>query len=496
MSGLLGAISMILSATVVNVAVPSIMGSYGIGQTIAQWASTSFITTMVVSQLLSPWIVTAMGQRHAYAMTLVVFAIGGGVCTLSPNMDILIMGRILQGFAAGVLQPMVLSTIVAVFPPDRRGFAVSLYGMGVTLAPSFGPILGGYTLDSLTWRHIFLVPLPIAFVAFLLGLSFLPQERRKGPLPPFDFTGVSLVATFCLCIMTGLANGQRWGWHSNEVVALLTGGILAGVLFLYTQARSKSPILDVTLFKNPMFASAMVIAFLFGAGNFSTNYAIPVFTQAVQGFTATSAGLVIVPAGLLLFLVTPISGRLGDRLPAHYPILTGVLLFALSSYLMSTSDVNTAFLFMALYTMLSRLSLGLVMPNMGASALRAVPDHRLNNGAATYNFIRQLGGAFGTLTFVVVTEQRTAFHADALAATQTSGNPLSSEFIAKVGSLLSESGVPPAHEVAGALDFLGKVVYAQARTAGFQDGFMVISLVFLCALIPAWVLRNSTKKRI
>jgi EmrB/QacA subfamily drug resistance transporter len=495
LSGLLGAVSMILAATVVNVAVPSIMGAFGIGQTIAQWASTAFITTMVASQLLSVWVVAHLGQRTTYAMTLIVFALGGVVCTIAPNIDTLIAGRLMQGFAAGVVQPLVLSTIVSVFPVEKRGFAVSMYSVGVTLAPSFGPVVGGLTLDALTWRHIFLVPLPLAFIAFLLGLSFMPQEKHKGPLPRLDWTGLALVSTFCVCVMSGLANGQRWGWHSNEIVALLIGGVAAGVVFLWHQMRSDNPMLDVGLFKNPAFAAAMMIAFLFGAGNFSTNYAIPVFTQAVQGFTATAAGMVLVPAGVILFLITPISGRVSDRLPAHYPIFSGIVIFAIATWFISHSDVNTAFLVMVLYTMLSRVALGLVMPNMGATALRTVPEDKINAGAATYNFVRQLGGAFGTLVFVVITEQRTAFHADALAATQTSDNPLSREFLSTVGRVLGESGVPDTQQIAGALNFLSKVIHAQAMTLGFQDSFMIVAVVFLLALIPAWVLGRATNNR-
>ena len=428
---------MILSATVVNVAVPSIMGAYGIDQTIAQWASTAFITTMVASQLMSVWVVAHMGQRNAYAMTLVLFAAGGFVCTVAPNMDTLIVGRIMQGISAGVVQPLVLSTIISVFPMERRGFAVSMYSVGVTLAPSFGPVVGGAILDALTWR--------------------------------------------------------RWGWHSNEVLALLVGGTAAGVVFLWHQTHSKNPMLDVNLFKDPSFASAMVIAFLFGAGNFATNYAIPVFTQQVQGFTATAAGMVLVPAGIFLFLITPLAGRLNDHVSPRYPITAGVLIFVVAAYFIAKSDVNTAFLVMALFTVLSRLAIGLVMPAMGAAAIRAVPEHKINAGAATYNFVRQLGGAFGTLVFVVITEQRTAFHADAMAATQTSGNPLSREFIEKVGRMLGESGLPDAQQTAGALNFLSKVIHAQATTLGFQDAFIVSAVVFSTALIPAWILGRTTK---
>ena len=138
-AGLTGAIAMILSATIVNVAVPSIMGAFGVGQDVAQWAATAFLATMVASQLLNAWMVQALGQRIAYGLTLGIFVIGSFVCALSTSIDVLIAGRIMQGFSAGVIQPLVLATMVAVFPYNRRGFAVGMYGLGVTLAPSFGP---------------------------------------------------------------------------------------------------------------------------------------------------------------------------------------------------------------------------------------------------------------------------------------------------------------------------------------------------------------------
>ena len=192
-AGLTGAIAMILSATIVNVAVPSIMGAYGIGQDVAQWAETAFLSTMVASQLLNTWVVRALGQRLAYAMTLIIFVAGAFVCAFSPNIDILIIGRIMQGFSAGIIQPLVLATMVAVFPRNRRGFAVGMYGLGVTMAPSFGPLVGGLTIDFLTWRHAFLMPLPLVLFAFVGGLIFMPGKKFERRLPPFNWIGFILL---------------------------------------------------------------------------------------------------------------------------------------------------------------------------------------------------------------------------------------------------------------------------------------------------------------
>lgn len=494
-AGLSGAIGVVLSATVVNVGVPSIMGAFGIGQNIAQWAATAFLATMVASQLLNTWVVRTLGQRGAYSLTLIVFTIGTFISALAPGIEVLIIGRILQGFAAGVILPMVLATMVSVFPVEKRGLAVGIYGMAVTMAPSFGPIVGGITIDALTWRHIFFVPMPLIFVAFILGTIYMPGKSADDPPPPkIDWSGLFLMVIALFSLMTGLANGQRWGWETSEIMMLLSIGIGASVLFVVVQLKSKNPLLDLTLFRNSTFSAAMFIAFLFGAGNFATNYAIPVFVQTIQGYSATLAGLVLVPAGLLLILMSPLTGRLADGMPAHIPITIGVIVFSVASYFMVDSDVNTAFWSLALLTVLSRIGIGLVMPNMGAAAMRPIPTEKLNAGAGAYNFIRQLGGSFGVLFYVVVTEQRTAFHADALSATQTSGNQLSLDLMDKVARLLQESGIPDAMQDAVALDFLSQVIQAQASTFGFQDGFMTVALVFLCALVPAWMLRRAAKQ--
>ncbi|MEE8351182.1 MAG: DHA2 family efflux MFS transporter permease subunit [Rhodospirillales bacterium] len=490
-AGLLGAMAMILSATMVNVAVPSIMGAFGVGQDLAQWASTAFLATMVASQLLNAWLVSAFGQRFTFNLTLVVFTLGAVVSSLSPNIEVLIIGRIMQGFSAGVIQPLVMATIISVFPPDRRGFTMGLYGMGVTLAPSFGPLVGGITIDLITWRHIFLAPLPLIAISFAMGSVLMPSKKLSLRLPEFDWTGFFLLSTALICLMAGVGNGQRWGWESDGIFWLLGIGLISAIGFIYAQSRTASPLLNLSLYLKPRFAAAMVIAFIFGAGNFASNYVIPVFAQTVQGFSATAAGLVLMPAGLLLVLMIPFSGRLADRVPEQYPIMVGVSVFALAAFLFAGSDTNTPFFMMALFAIGSRLGLGLVMPNMGSVAMKSIPMDQLNQAAGAYNFTRQLGGAFGVNAVVVVIERRTAFHADAMATTQTSANSFSSELMEKVERLLSESGVPEALHQSGALEYLQTVIQAQAWTIGFQESFLVISMVFVAALVPAWLLRST-----
>ena len=493
-AGLTGAVAMILSATIVNVAVPSIMGAYGIGQDVAQWAATAFLSMMVVSQLLNSWVVSAMGQRSAYTMTLCVFILGTFVCTFSPNIDILIIGRMMQGFSAGIIQPLVLAVMVAVFPKNKRGFAVGVYGLGVTMAPSFGPLVGGITIDLLTWRHSFLMPLPLVAVALVGGLIFMPSKKLERRLPPFDFWGFCLICISLVLIMRAIGNGHRWGWGSDLTLITGTAGVVAFLLFIRSQMKSKAPLLDPTLFLDPKFAAAMAIGFAFGAGNFATNYAIPVFVQTIQNFSPTESGLVLVPAGLFLCALIPLSGRLADSVPPHIPITAGCIIMATSTYLISYSDVNTTFWMIAWLTVMSRLALGLVMPNLGGAAMRSISTEKLNAAAGAYNFVRQSGGAFGVNITASLIEYRSAQHADWLTTTQTSANSLTREFLQQVRDLLQAGGLKDIALEWGAVDYLGQTIYAQARTYGFQETFVIVSVAFIIAIIPSMLLARSSKK--
>ena len=484
--------TMVLSATMVNVAIPSIMGAFGVGQDIAQWTATAFLATMVASQLLNAWMVQSFGQRFIFLGCLIIFTIGAVVCASSPNIEVLIVGRILQGFAAGIIQPLVLATIVAVFPKNRRGFAVGMYGMGVTLAPSFGPWVGGLAIDAFTWRHIFLAVGPLILIAFLMGLFFMPNKEADNKIARFDWLGYVLVATAVSCMISVIGNGQRWGWASDKTSIFIILGIVATVAFIYSQIKSENPILDPSLFLDARFTSVMLIAFAFGAGNFATNYSIPLFVQTIQGYTPTRAGLILVPAGILLITLIPLSGRLSDHMPSHQPIIFGCLIFLIAAYLMSNADVNTPFWTMAIYALLSRGAIGLVMPNMGKVAMSAVSSENLNKAAGTYNFIRQMGGATGVAITALAIEVQTAYHMDHLVSSQVISGHSSREALDKIAEVLRTGGFYDSAEQSGAIQYLTEIVYSQARTLGFQDSFFLISLTFFIALIPAFLLRQST----
>ncbi len=488
-----GAIAMVLSSTLANVAVPTVMGAFGVGQDQAQWLATGFVAMMVASQLLSAWFVRAFGVRGAFVVINGVFFIGTASAFFGTSFEMVVLGRVLQGFSTGVVMPMVMALTITQFPPNRRGMAMSIFGTGIQIAPMLGPMIGGLVIDTIGWREIFLVPIPICVIAVLLGMAYLPGREQQTVPPKFDWISyVLLVATLASLLFAG-ANGQRFGWTSGTILTLALTGLTTGGAFVWMQLRSAAPLLDFSLFKIPQFASAVIVAFVFGFGNFSANYLVPVTVQHVQGFTPFLSGLLLVPAGILVISATPLFGRMADIFPAHRMVILGLCLFALGNYFISQSNVNTSFLSLALLIIVARFGMAVIIPSLDSSALRALSAEQLHRGSGALNFIRQLGGSCGVTVLVVFIERRTQFHADAMAATQTA-NSTSLELLSSVRALLAEAGVSDNLLAPGALYYLGKMIVAQASARGFNDGFLIIALVFALAVIPAWNLGKARRR--
>ncbi len=486
-AGMTASFTMVMSSTIVNVATPDVMGAFGIGLDQAQLMATAFNITMVTSQLLSAWLVAALGQRGAFMLMAVVFAVGSITAAVSQDFSMLVVGRILQGSASGVIQPLVMVVAFEVFPASRRGYAMALYSMGVFMAVAVGPIFGGIFIDLFHWRYIFWAPLPVIAIAAAMGWVFIPSvpstDRR-----PFDWPGYLLLLVSVYCLITGITNGAREGWTSGYIVTLFTTGIITGALMVATQLRDRAALIDVTLFRNRRFAMVAIIAFVFGIGNFGVGYAVPVFTQLIQGLTPLDAALVMLPSALLIVTTLPLTGRLADTVPAHWGIIAGLCLFAAGTAPMAGADVNTpVFTIMALF-IVSRMGMSFTNPFIMNTALQALPQDKLSAGGGTINFCRQLGGSLGLAAWVVFVETRTQMHSEALTATQSAGNETTRTLVQEVERLLGEAGLPAEQQASGALFYLGEVIQAQASTLGFQDGFLLLVAFFLAAMIPAWLL--------
>ncbi|MCH9675286.1 MAG: DHA2 family efflux MFS transporter permease subunit [Gammaproteobacteria bacterium] len=485
----------IFTGSMTNVAIPHVMGAFGVGQTQAQFLSTTFLAMNVTGLLASSWAIAKVGQRQTFVLVMSVFAGASVLCFVAPSLEVMIFGRALQGLAGGLLQPLVMMVLFQVFPMDKRGLAMGMFSMGVTVALGLGPSVGGVAIDAFDWRAIFLLPLPACGLAIVLGILFLPAEEHKTSAGTFDLLGFVLINGFVLGWFTLLGNGHRWGWTSDELVMLAAFTAACGACFVYSQQRPKGSLLDLTLFKNGPFVIALACAFFFAFGNFATVYSFSIFGQLVQGFSPTVAGSMLLPGSIFAAFVLPLTGQASDKLPTPMVMMLGLMIIAASTAMLIGADANTAFWYVAISLLIGRVGSAFANPAINTSAIGALSPQKLRQGAGVANLSLMFGGSTGISVYVIVLEYRTEFHAAHLGVTQTAANNTTVEMLRMVAGQLSQAGLTEAVQHGVAVSYLDQVVTAQATMLAFQDGFFLLTMVALGPLLPAVFLLRRRANR-
>lgn len=489
-TAILGVVAMLLNATMINVAIPVLMGAFGVGQDTVHWLATGYIAAMMVGMLLNDWFVRSFGMRTTYLGAMAIFTVGAIMGGFSTNIDFMIAARLLQGSGAGLVQPLSMVLMYQIFPAHQRGKAMGLFGLGVVVAPTMGPLMGGVLLDAFNWHYVYFASVPVAALGSVLAWLFMPWRVGNDPKPRFDWTGLALLIIFVCTLLIGLSSGQREGWHSTIIAVYFSVCISSFFAFLWWEWRTPEPILQLRLFLNREFAAAAVVRMALGAGLYGTTYLIPLFVQTVQNYSPTRSGLLMVPAGLTMMILMPIGGRLADHFPRHLLILGGLFAFGVSSVLMTAAHTDTPFWTFALWLVLGRIGMGFVIPTINVTALRSLPAPLLSQGSGAVNFMRQLGGALGVNMIAVMLEHRTAVFSEAFASLQTPDNPMTQGLIQRLSGLLTQLGWPMEMHPLAALHLLGNSLYAQASMLAFRDVFLFLGMVFFVAMLPALLLRE------
>lgn len=491
----LGSIGTMTAATIVNVALPSLIGALGLSQDEAQWLSTAFLASSTGFMLLNTWAVARFGMRASFAAAMAAFLVGSVCGAAAQDLWFLIAGRMMQGAGAGLIQPMAMLVIYQRFPVGVRGLAVGVYSLGVIVSPAFGPVLGGWLIDAYDWRVVFIATTPLALTAMLLGVWLLPRRDESGPRPGLDWIGLVLVMTALALVLQGLALGAREGWDDAGVQARLWGAGFLGGSFLAWEARHPHPVLNLRLFARPAFCAAGAVIFLTGAAVYGSTWLAPLCVQLVQRYSPAGAGEMLLPAGVAMALCFPLAGRLSDRLDARILLTVGALIFGASMLWMADIGAQTEAGVIAGALAMGRAGVGLTMPAANASAMRHAGG-MLASAAPAATFLTQTGGAVGVAMLSALLQHRSAFHADAL---QVSMNPNNSEAMAALGQLaggLTEGGLGPAEATAGALNQIAAAVWASAQMLAFRDCFLATGLVCLILVPVGLLVPPATRDRL
>ena len=413
---MIGTVASIMASTIINVAVPDMRGVFGLGQERAQWLSAGFLGAMTLSMLTTPWLLARYGYRHSYTGAVVALMAGGIVGGFSPWFELVLGARVVEGLAAGVLQPIPAIVILHAFGTGERGKAMGIFGFGVVLAPALGPSVGGILVEAFGWRSIFFVVTPFCVLAVAMAQRYLPIGAPGGePISRsggrLDVVGLGLIAIAVLALLNGMVHLH--GAALDLGLALLACSVVATIGFVFHQRRGAKPLMALSLFGHRAFTMGSTVAFIYGMALFGSTYLVPVFMQEALHLPPSQAGAVLLPAGLVLAATIPVAGRLADRVAVSRMVSVGLALLAASFFLMLDVGAATSLAIIALWTVIGRLGLGMIMPSLNLGAMVGVPQVLIAHCSSTINFLRQLGGAVGIGLVGNVLEWRLRTHASA-----------------------------------------------------------------------------------
>ncbi|WP_137888210.1 DHA2 family efflux MFS transporter permease subunit [Pseudomonas sp. 2FE] len=397
---MIGSMAMVLASTSINVALPAIMEDFAIGRPLVQWLSTGFLAAMTAGLLLAAWAQARFGARRTAQLGLVLFILSSLLALAAQAAWQLIALRIVQGLCAGIIQPLAMVLIFRVFADGGRGKALGLYGLGVMVAPTLGPTIGGYLVDHFGWVAVFWLPLPLCVLALLGGQWLLPSQRAKTT-PFLDIWAFAWLCVAVFASLGALAEAQRFAWLEPRVWAPALVGVLAFTGFVSRSRRSGKPLLPLSLWRHAGFRRASWVALTLGMGLYGSTYLIPLYLQTIEGYSAGRAGLLLLPTGVLMGMASFVGGWLSDRLSAAVLLISGLLVFALSAAGLGWLEQGASFAVLCFWACVGRFGLGLLLPALSTGSLDILSPEELAQGAGAITFVRQLGGAFGVnlLTF-------------------------------------------------------------------------------------------------
>lgn len=485
----IGVFMAILNGSIVNVALPQIMVIFNSTPDAIQWVLTSYMMTMGVFMPLSGYLGDTFGYKRMYFLALALFVSGSILCGLSWNVNSMIAARVVQAVGGSIMQPLGMAFIYKVTPRGQVGLTMGVFGIAAMAAPAIGPTLGGYLVEYVNWRLIFVINVPIGLLNLFLTTILLKEtELIKGHR--FDYIGLisSVIGLFCLLL--ALSQGNKYGWTSPYIIGLLFTGVCSLTFFVVNELRHPEPILELRLFKNPLFTISTVIGSVLNIGMFGAMFLLPLLLQNVLGQTAMKTGLILLPAALATAVMMPVSGKWFDKHGARGVVVSGLVLVTFTTYILSGFNALTPFAVMTGWLVIRGLGMGLCMMPVTTVGMTTIPLHLMGRGSALGNVIRQVSASLGIAMFTTIMQRRQAFH---YANLSQSLNMNSTDALL-MQPLLRDIGISQGldsnlTQVLG-LSLIGKQLAQTSMVNAIGDCFIVAAVFCLLALILTFFLRE------
>ncbi|HEX7502808.1 MAG TPA: DHA2 family efflux MFS transporter permease subunit [Acidobacteriota bacterium] len=492
---MIGSFMAVLDSTIVNVALPKIMGVFGITINQVEWVVTAYMLIFAIMLPTSGWIADHFGYKRTYLVALFLFTLGSFLCSLSWNENALIVFRVVQGFGAGLMMPVGMAIVTREFPLKQRGMALGFWSVAAAASVSLGPMVGGYLVDHFAWHTIFDVNIPVGIVA-ILATILIQREYKTEKARSFDILGflsLSVFLTFLLLALTdGNASWNTGGWTSNYILICFSLSFVGILAFFAVEFSVKHPLIDLSLFRNYNFSLANIVLFVFGLGMFGSTFLLPLYLQNSLGYTAFQAGLMFLPVGLLQGMLSPIAGILSDRVNPKIPAVIGIVLMAFSFYQNHFLALFSEHAAISMTLYIRGIAMGLLFAPLSTIALLEIPRHKMAQASGMFNVIRQIGGSLGVAIFGTILTRRILFHSAIYGGAVDQYSPVFKNTVLRLQYFAQHAGGGTAAQAAAqARALAGSHIAQQAFVAAIGDDFFIAACITIVCVIFILFLRTG-----
>ncbi len=494
------AIMEVLDTTIVNVALPQMAGNLGATQEEIGWVATGYILSNVVVLPMTAFFTATFGRRNYLTASIIIFVVASFLCGTSSSLSELVMWRIVQGAGGAALLSTAQATIRQIFPREQQGMVQAIFLLGIIVAPTLGPTLGGWITDNYQWNWCFFINIPIGIVSAFLVSTFLHDppghERRTGPV---DWLGISLLTAGVGCLQYVLEEGNRYDWFQDATItrlAVLSGLCLATMLWWELSSRNAQPVVNFRVLKNRELAASIFLFVALGFGLYGGTFIFPLFTQDILGFTPTETGLTLLPGGIATACAALLCGKLlnGAKplVDARVLIYIGISLFVVAmwklGHLTTAAGENDA-----RWPLIIRgVALGFLFTPINQVAYGNLEPSIAQQASGLINLSRQLGGSFGiAILSTYVTTHIQTHRVDLVANTYASNPAFAQRMQALVHGLIA-AGTPAAVATEKAYAVMNGLISQQAAMLAYNDAWILILLSFVVAA-PAIIFLRKPK---